>query len=276
MMGGHAVLGSRGVLRVAGAQARSWLQGLVTNDVEALGAHEARFAALLSPQGKILFDFFVLPDGDGLLLDVDGAQAPTLAKRLALYKLRAAIEISDLSDHLAVAAVWGAEPPGAAQGRIVADPRATELGWRVVGPPAELEALGRDFGNDGEAAYEAHRIACGVPRGGVDFAWGDAFPHEANMDRLHGIDFRKGCYVGQEVVSRVEHRGLARKRVTAVAIEGPAPAPGSEIRLGDVAVGVMGSSAQGRGLALLRLDRVEGAAGTMVAGDARLTLAGAP
>ncbi|HEY8581149.1 MAG TPA: folate-binding protein, partial [Beijerinckiaceae bacterium] len=169
------------MLRVAGAQARDWLQGLVTNDVAGLRPHEARFAALLTPQGKILFDFFVLPDGDGLLLDCDGAQAPALAKRLGFYKLRAPIEIADLSASLAVGAVWGGEPPGAAQGRITPDPRLAALGWRVVAPPAELAGF-----DDAEADYEAHRIACGVPRGGRDFAWGDAFPHEANMDRLNG------------------------------------------------------------------------------------------
>ena len=134
------------------------------------------------------------------------------------------------------------------------------MGWRMIAPPSELEVLG----NHGEAAYEAHRIACAVPRGGLDFPWGDAFPHEANMDRLHGIDFRKGCYVGQEVVSRVEHRGLARKRIVGVRLDGPAPAIGAEIHAGEIAIGAMGSSAGEAGLAMLRLDRAQEALGAGV------------
>lgn len=179
-----------------------------------------------------------------------------------MYKLRAKIEIADLSGSLALAAIWGeGEPPAFAQGRIFADPRAPAMGWRMIAPPAELEVLG----NHGEAAYEAHRIACAIPRGGLDFPWGDAFPHEANMDRLQGIDFRKGCYVGQEVVSRVEHRGLARKRIVGVKLEGPAPTIGAAVHAGDIAIGAMGSSFGSIGLAMLRLDRAEEARAAGVA-----------
>jgi len=270
---GTAILTSRGFVRASGPDARAWLQGLVTNDVEGLGAQEARFAALLSPQGKILFDFLVIADGDGLLLDCAADQAQALASRLAMYRLRARVDIADLSASLTAAAIWGAEPPGYAQGRILPDPRSAAFGWRIVAPPGELGALE----DDGEAAYEAHRIACGVPRGGVDFDWGDAFPHETNMDRLNGIDFRKGCYVGQEVVSRVEHRGLARRRVARVVLlEGEAPAPGAEIFADDTSAGHMGSSAGRAGLALLRLDRAADARAQgrpLTSGDARLALA---
>jgi len=272
---GTAILGSRGFLRLSGADARAWLQSLLTNDVESLGPHEARFCALLSPQGKILFDGFVIADGDGLLIDCAADQAQAFARRLALYRLRARVEIADLSTSLMALAIWGQEPPGAAQGRIYRDPRDAALGWRVIAPPGELAA----FEDAGEAAYEAHRIACGAPRGGLDFAWGETFPHEANMDRLHGLDFRKGCYVGQEVVSRVEHRGLARKRVARVRIDGPAPAPGAEILAGEISLGAMGSSAGGIGLALVRLDRAQEAreAGLpLLAGAARLEIADDP
>jgi folate-binding protein YgfZ len=196
------------------------------------------------------------------LLDCAADQAQALARRLAMYKLRSRIEISDLSGSLAVAAIWGeAEPPAYAQGRIFADPRTPAMGWRMIAPPSELEVLG----NYGEAAYEAHRIACAVPRGGLDFPWGDAFPHEANMDRLHGIDFRKGCYVGQEVVSRVEHRGLARKRIVGVRLDGPAPEIGAPVQAGEIAIGAMGSSVGETGLAILRLDRAEEARAAGVA-----------
>lgn len=249
-----AVLGSRGVLRVSGPDARAWLQGLVTNDVEAIPAGGARFAALLTPQGKIIADFIVVPDGNGLLLDCAADQAGALAKRLAMYKLRAQIAISDVSGSLAVAAGWDGDPPPAINGRVFDDPRDARLGWRAIAAPHELERIGEAAA---ESDWHAHRIACGVPQGGIDFAWGDTFPHEANMDRLQGVDFHKGCYVGQEVVSRVQHRGLARKRIAQVRIEGAAPSVGTEVIAGETPVGVMGSSANGAGLALLRLDKVE-------------------
>ncbi len=251
-----ALLGGRAVLRISGADARTWLQGLVTNDVEHIAAGEARFAAFLTPQGKIIADFFIVPDGDGLLLDCAAELSSALAKRLSMYKLRAQVAISDVSGSLAVAAGWGGPSPLAAQGRIFDDPRDSRLGWRAIAPPSEIEKLG-------EAAsisdWQAHRIACAAPEGGVDFVWGDTFPHEANMDRLNGIDFKKGCYVGQEVVSRVQHRGLARKRVAQVQVTGPAPPVGSEILAGDIVIGVMGSSVGAAGLALLRLDKAEDA-----------------
>lgn len=270
--GKYAVLASRGVVRVGGADARGWLQGLVTNDVESLPAGEARFAALLSPQGKILFDFFVIPDGDGLLIDCAADQIGPLLRRLAMYKLRAQATLADVSSALGVAAAWGGEPPAAAQGRVFADPRDPRLGWRALAPMAELEKLGEPAA---EADWRAHRIACGVPEGGADFAWGDVFPHEANMDRLHGIDFRKGCYVGQEVVSRVQHRGLARKRFCAATLDAPAPAPGTDVTAGDAVVGTLAGSAGAFALALLRLDKVDDAraAGlTLRCGAANVTL----
>jgi folate-binding protein YgfZ len=246
-----AVLGSRAALRISGPDARSWLQGLVTNDVEHIPPGEGRFAAILTPQGKIIADFFVIADGDGLLLDCSADLAAGLAKRLGMYKLRAQVSISP-APSLLVAAGWGGLSPAASKSRIYDDPRDTALGWRAIGAADELERLGELAP---ESDWQAHRIACGVPEGGVDFPWGDTFPHEANMDLLHGIDFKKGCYVGQEVVSRVQHRGLARKRISAVRIDGPPPSPGADIMAGDIQIGTMGSSAQGAGLALLRLDK---------------------
>ena len=251
-----ALLEARAVLRISGADARPWLQGLVTNDVENITAGEARFAAFLTPQGKVIADFFIVPDGDGLLLDCAAELGAGLAKRLTMYKLRAQVAISDVSGSLAVAAGWGGPGTLATEGRIFDDPRDARLGWRAIAPPSEIAKLAEAAS---ESEWQAHRIACGTPEGGVDFVWGDTFPHEANMDRLNGIDFKKGCYVGQEVVSRVQHRGLARKRVAQVLISGPAPQPGAEILAGDIAIGVMGSSAGAVGLALLRLDKAEDA-----------------
>jgi hypothetical protein len=154
-------------------------------------------------------------------------------------------------------AVWDGAPR-ARFGLSYADPRLAELGWRCIAPPNPADAAAA-FGAElaDAAAYEAHRIGLGVPSGGLDFAYGDAFPHEADMDQLNGVDFRKGCFVGQEVVARMEHRGSARTRVVPVTFAGPAPATGSAVTAGDKPAGTLGSTAAGRGLALLRLDRVE-------------------
>jgi len=262
-----ALLAGRSVLRVSGRDARTFLQDLVTNDIEALKQGEGRFAALLTPQGKILFDFFVTPDGDALLIDCNASQAADLAKRLGFYKLRADVRIADESANLAVAAFREAPPP--AQALAFADPRHAGMGWRVIAAPDELDRLGVVAGLDD--AYAAHRISLGVPEGGADYAYGDTFPHEANMDLVHGVDFKKGCYIGQEVVSRVEHRGTARKRIVRMGFSGPAPARGTEIVTGELAIGQMGSSAGQEGLALVRIDRIAEAKGDIKAGATALT-----
>ncbi len=252
-------LEDRGVLRVAGEDAASFLQGVLTNDVERLGRHEARYAALLSPQGKILFDFLVvrLPadEGEAFALDCDAAQASELAKRLGFYKLRAKVTIGDESADHGVLAYWGGEPENAPGGIVYADPRASGLGTREILPHAKAVAVGEASLAD----YEALRISLGAPKGGVDFAYGDAFPHDVNMDLLHGVDFEKGCYVGQEVVSRMKHKGGVRKRVARVDLQGVAPAPGTPVLDGELPVGTLGGSAGRRALALVRLDRVEDA-----------------
>jgi folate-binding protein YgfZ len=251
-----AFLDDRGVVRVSGPDAPSFLQGLLTNDVDRLGAGEARYAALLSPQGKILFDLLVVrapPAAGEFLLDCPAALAGDLVKRLALYKLRANVVVADESADHGVIAYWRGEPENAPGGVFYADPRAGALGHRAILPRAKAVAVGEAS----VAEYEALRISLGVPKGGVDFAYGDAFPHDADMDLFHGVDFQKGCFVGQEVVSRMRHRGEARKRIVRVRLVGEAPAPGTSVTDGDLAVGVLGSSAGRHALALLRLDRVE-------------------
>jgi len=253
------LLDDRGVVRVSGEDAASFLQGVLTNDVETLGAHQGRYAALLTPQGKILFDFLVvrLPAdiGAAFALDCSAIQAADLAKRLSFYKLRAKVAISNESADHCVLAYWGGEPENAPGGIVYADPRSAELGHREILPRAKGVAIGEA----GLSDYEALRISLGVPKGGVDFAYGDAFPHEANMDLLHGVDFEKGCYVGQEVVSRMKHRGGARKRVARVRLAGAAPPPGTPVLDGELPVGTLGASAGASALAMLRLDRVEDA-----------------
>ena len=208
-----ALLEDRGVVQVGGEDASSFLQGLLTNDVERLSPSEARYAALLSPQGKILFDMLVVrapgDDRPAYLLDCAAAQAADLARRLGFYKLRARVAVADVSLDHGVVAGWGEEPETAGGGIVYRDPRTALLGWRAILPRAKAEA----FGGGHVHEYDALRIALAVPKGGVDFAYGDAFPHDANLDTLQGVDFGKGCYVGQEVVSRMRHRGTARKRI---------------------------------------------------------------
>jgi folate-binding protein YgfZ len=252
-----AFLDDRGVVRVEGEDARSFLQGLVTCNMDGVSPGAAGFGALLSPQGKILFDFLIVEDKGAFLLDTPLALCGDLIKRLSLYKLRAKVVLRDLSapgdaglDPMGVMALWDGEP---GEGLVYDDPRHETLGRRSILPRHVARASASATADD----YEGHRIRCGVPKGGVDFAFGDTFPHDADMDLIHGVDFRKGCYIGQEVVSRVEHRGSARKRIIPVSLRGTAPAPGSEIRAGEIVIGTMGSAAGDRGLAMIRTDRAE-------------------
>jgi folate-binding protein YgfZ len=251
-----AFLDDRGVVRVSGEDATGFLQGLLTNDVTTLGAHEARYAALLSPQGKMLFDFLIVrapAAANAFLLDCPVALAGDVVKRLIMYKLRARIVVADESADRGVIAYWTDEPENAPGGAFYPDPRAGALGHRAILPRAKAVAVGEA----GVGEYEALRISLGVPKGGVDFAYGEAFPHEADMDLFHGLDFEKGCYVGQEVVARMKHRGEARKRVVRVRLIGAAPPPGAAVTDGELPVGFIGSSSGRHALALLRLDRVE-------------------
>ena len=256
-----ALLPDRGVVKVAGAEARTFLNGLLTTDVTKVSPEQARFGALLTPQGKIIVDCIVAEapaaDGGGFFLDCPRALAPGLVEKLNFYKLRAKVICEDLSEVLGVMAVW--DGSGTTEyGLIYCDPRLPTLGQRVMLPPHLAKETAADLGAEvfEAQAYEAHRIAQGVPRGGVDFIYGDAFPHETDMDQLEGVDFDKGCYVGQEVVSRMEHRGTARNRVVPIDASNFAPDAGVPVMAGDRQVGITGSHAGNRGLAMLRLDRV--------------------
>ena len=275
-----ALLPDRGVVKVAGAPARGFLNGLLTADIGRVTPDSPCFAALLTPQGKIVADGIVAEaaadDGGGFFIDCPRALAVALVDKLNFYKLRAAVIVEDLSEVLGVLAVWD----GTAEtdyGLVYPDPRLPALGQRVMLPPHLAKDASADLGAElvDAAAYEAHRIALGVPRGGLDFAYGDAFPHETDMDQLNGVDFDKGCYVGQEVVSRMEHRGSARTRVVPVAVDGYAPEPGAPVTAADKSIGTFGSSAGGHALALMRLDRAAdalAAGAPIVAGGARLRL----
>jgi tRNA-modifying protein YgfZ len=250
-----APLADRAAIGVTGPGASGFLQGMLTNDIAKASSTAAIHAGLLTPQGKILFDFFVVAHGDGYLLDCPEAQVEALLKRLLFYRLRAEVEFAEVTS-LHVAAAWDGLPRLPLAAVAYADPRLPALGWRIL--------LTRDVGlaslgcaTATEADYHARRIALGVPEGGRDFAYGDTFPHEALFDQLAGVDFNKGCYVGQEVVSRMQHRGTARKRIVGVEGEGPLPASGAEIIAGGNPIGTLGSVSGASGLALLRLDRAE-------------------
>jgi folate-binding protein YgfZ len=256
-----ALLPDRGVVKVSGNDARDFLNGLVTTDVTLLRPGLGRFGALLTPQGKITTDFLITEapssHGGGFLIDCPRVLAQGLADKLGFYKLRAKVVVENLSDSLGVLAAWDGDlalKPDLA----FADPRNPALGWRILVPEELAQKAADLIGAEmvDSTGYDAHRIASGVPRGGLDFIYGDAFPHETNMDRLHGVDFDKGCYVGQEVVSRMQHRGTARTRTIRIILDGPAPEPGAAILAGDKPVGTMGSAAGRNGLALIRIDRV--------------------
>ncbi|KQP30065.1 folate-binding protein YgfZ [Methylobacterium sp. Leaf100] len=265
-----ALLPDRAVVTCTGEDAAGLLQGVVTCNVETLEPGEARLGALLTPQGKVLFDFLIsridVPGADGgFRLDTDAARAPDLLKRLTLYRLRAKAALA-LDPTLGVAAAWGGSDT-AIHTDPVRDGRLEGLGNRLYAAQGAFSA------DATEADYHAHRIALGIPEGGRDFAFADAFPHEALMDQLGGVDFKKGCYVGQEVVSRMQHRGTARTRlVPVVALEGTLES-GAEVTSGARSLGTVGSVAGGRGLAMLRLDRLADAHATgepLRAGAARL------
>lgn len=244
-------LEDRSVIDVSGPESGKFLHNLVTNNVISLSPGQACFAALLSPQGKIQADFFIfMQAADSYFLECPKQLVLDLIQRLKLFKLRAPVAIKDRSAELSVYAFPNAcERPSTPMATSARDPRAS-FGWRVIALTNSIPSLGTF------ASYEEHRILLGLPSGGVDFAYGEAFPHETNMDRLSGVDFNKGCYVGQEVVSRMRHRGEARKRITPYLAMPQAPPPGTLIKADDIEIGVTGSHTVTAGLAMIRRDRL--------------------
>jgi folate-binding protein YgfZ len=250
----------RGVIRVGGADARDFLQNIVTNEMDTVTLAQAGYGALLTPQGKIICDFFVvaLPDedGGGFLLDAPLLQTADLMKRLKLYKLRSKVTLEDLSEASAVIAATNGGRLPADRGVVYADPRLPQMGDRAIVDREGVEEIAPEPMD----SYHAHRVGLGIPDGGRDFVYGDTFPHEALLDQIGGVSFRKGCYIGQEVVSRMQHRGTARTRIVPVAFaEGIATESGEEATAGAKPLGRIGSAANGRALAMLRLDRVSDA-----------------
>jgi folate-binding protein YgfZ len=259
-----ALLPDRGVVRVDGPDAEKFLNGSITADLGVLAVQGALHSALLTPQGKMLFEFFVTRSTNGaFLLETGRDLADDLVKRLKMFRLRAKMEVENVSAAWEVAAAWGGPAPPVDQERIVyVDPRLPHMGWRLLGrvPPGfAADGVKADVEWVAAEAYHAHRIDLGVPDAGKDYALGDTFPHEADLDLLGGVSFTKGCFIGQEVVSRMKHRGTARKRV--VPVEGEAPlASGAPVTAGTAEIGCVGSVAGTRGLAMVRLDRAGEAA----------------
>jgi folate-binding protein YgfZ len=270
-----SLLPHRGVLAVSGPDRVDFLQGLISNDASKVGPGRAIWAALLTPQGRFLNDMFVAHGGnDTLLLETERDRAAALAKKLSLYKLRSKVGVEDRSAALEVAVVFGARAEAATSlsGAVAfADPRLAELGVRVIAPTGAAAGLltARGFSPAPFEAYEALRLGLGVPDGSRDLLVEKALLLENGFDELNGVDWQKGCYMGQELTARTKYRALIRKRLLPVRIEGTLPAPGTSVVDGTQEVGEMRSGSGGRGLALLRLDAVK-AGHALQAGDAKI------
>lgn len=243
----------RKVLKIGGSERTQFLQGLVTNDLGKL-SEGLVYAALLTPQGKYLADFFLKEAAEAILLDADADQAPGLVQRLSLYKLRADVTIEDSG--LSVRRGTGPAPEGA-----LPDPRHPALGWR-----AYVEGPGGDDGTD----FDRIRVEHCIPEAGAELIPNETFLLEAGFERLHGVDFRKGCYVGQEVTARMKHKTELRKGLAKVTVDGAAPVGTAVLAAGGKPAGTLYTQSGGLGIAYLRFDRADG---PMTAGDARIALA---
>jgi hypothetical protein len=275
-------LPERGILAVSGPDRRSFLQGLVSNDVEKLAAGRAVYAALLTPQGKYLHDFIMVEQGETIWLDTEAGRLADLRRRLSMYRLRAKVEIAERPE-LGVAAVFGEgalpvlglpDEPGTVRQRqeeiTVVDPRLAKLGARIIADRLRLACLAETgLTETGFAAYDRHRLALGVPDGTRDLVPEKSILLESGFDELNGVDWRKGCYVGQELTARTKYRGLIKKRLFPVRIDGPAPEPGTMVTLDGKDAGEMRSARDGAGLALLRLEAA-GETAALSAANARL------
>jgi len=246
-----AHLPDRAVVAVEGPDRVAFLQGLVSNDVEQAAPGRAVWAALLSPQGKWLADFFILADGERLLLDVERAQAAMLAQKLSRFRLRSKVVVSVL-EGWQVHVAWGGAPDVAAAAVAAPDPRLAEAGWRVLAPGA-LPA------NAAVEEWDAHRLALGLPEGSRDLEADKTVLLEAGFDELSGVSWTKGCYMGQELTARTKYRGLIKRRLVPVEVQGALPPPGTPVLRGEAEVGTLRSGRGGRALATLRLEALEGA-----------------
>ena len=271
-------LPDRGIIEINGPDAAKFLQGLITNDIDKTRPGAALFAGLLTPKGKIVSDFLIFMAETGRYwIDCPRDHVSDLIKRFSLYKLRAKLEITNLSDEFSVGAGWDEEPSRALEGFVAAytDPRYAPIGQRFIVKAGAAQSAAPAPSILGDPAYHSHRISAAIPQGGLDYVYGEGFPHEACYDDLHGVDFRKGCYVGQEVVSRMHHKGTAKTRIAAVSSSAALEGGGAEIYAAGQPVGRLGSVDGTRGIATIRLDRVQDALDRnipLTVGRATLTL----
>lgn len=285
----YVLLDSRGILSIAGSDARNFLQGLVSNDIRRLASDQALYAAFLTPQGKYLHDFFLVEHGPAILLDGEAARLTDLCRRLSIYRLRSDVTLSVRSEEFRVAALIGdgvaaavglpaetGRATGFGGGVAFVDPRLVEAGVRVVLPredgPRVLEAAG--FTAAADETYERLRIGLGLPDGSRDMAVEKAILLENGFDELHGVDWNKGCYLGQELTARTKYRGLVKKRLIPVVVDGELPEPGTPVLFEGTEAGEIRTGTGGNALALLRLDCLQRAGesgGVFLAGEARLT-----
>lgn len=280
-------LEERGLLSLGGADLREFLQGIVSNDVNRVSSQQAIWAAFLTPQGKYLHDFFIAQPSEGnFWLDVEAARRHDLMKRLKIYKLRSQVEMADLSDEFEVHALYGEIPEQASlpeqagasrvigDGVLLRDPRHADLGLRLLAPQAQSADLLKELGAEPGVRddYESRRIALGIPDGSRDMEIEKAVLLENGFDELGGVDWQKGCFMGQELTARTKYRGLVKKRLLPVEVDGPLPEVGSTVTLNGKQVGQVRSSVKGHALALLRLDTFQNEdTPELQSGEARLT-----
>jgi folate-binding protein YgfZ len=283
------ILPDRGILRVAGDDRHDFLQGLISNDVGLLSPDRALYAALLTPQGKYLFDFLLYERDGEILIDAELGRLPALLQRLTMYRLRSRVALADATAAHAVIAAFGGDAvpalglpdtPGAVRAEgaalLAVDPRLAQLGVRAVVPRDDVQAFLAAHGLTPApfAAYDRHRLALGVPDGSRDLVIEKSILLESGFEELHGVSFTKGCFVGQELTARTKHRGLIKKRLVPVRVSGPLPEPGTPVTRGGRDAGEMRSGSGEDGLALLRLEQLTAkAAGAspLQAGDAVLS-----
>ena len=281
-----STLSERGVLSVSGPDSREFLQGLISNNINKVTPVQAIYAALLTPQGKYLFDFFIAQMGDALYLDCEKARIAELHKRLRMYKLRADVELADVSEEYAVSAIWGDDAANAfglsgdlgntkstSDHSIYLDPRLSEAGVRVIFHSSISDSFTQGIETIAATSedYDLHRISLGLPDATRDLVIDKSILLESGFDELNAIDWQKGCYMGQELTARTKYRGLVKKRLVPVNIEGPAPEAGTPIMAGDKNAGELRSSVGTQGIALLRLDAMESDDATFSCEDATLT-----
>jgi len=277
----YSTLPDRGLLKISGADKRDFLQGLISNDITRVTPEQAIYAALLTPQGKYLFDFFILELNGDLFLDCDAARVDDLTKRLTLYKLRADVALENISKDWCVAAIWGDDAredmglpvePGIAKawagGVVYVDPRLAATGLRTILPAPMIADIAYEKVTAED--YDSHRLSLGLPDGSRDLIQEKSILMESGFDDLNGIDWQKGCYMGQELTARTKYRGLVKKRLIPVNIDGVLPAPGTAIIANGKEVGEIRSGAHHRALALVRLEHVNDATASLTAGDSTI------